>query len=106
MMRAAGGFCESRWRADMSLSGYLFEKACYPLDSLAFICQDLPHLAITERARREIGSHVEVALRHALLTLHAIAHAPFHPERVVSLLREGRRGWAEAVKPALEGSLF
>lgn len=90
----------------MSLIAYLFEKACYPPESLAWLAQDLRAMQVEPTARRELESHVQVALRYALRLACDVAGAELDAGWALRLLREGERAWEDVVRPELTLALF
>lgn len=59
----------------MTITAYLFEKACYSLDALAMLAEDVRRLEPDSRAQRDVSCHVPA--RHALTTLCMVAGTEF-----------------------------
>lgn len=90
----------------MSTSAYLFEKACFVLDAVASMGEDLRRLPPGSRAERDVSAHLQVAARQGLVLLCEIAGCPFEPTWVQKLVRVGYRNWLDSIKPLLETALF
>jgi len=90
----------------MTTSAYVFEKACYVLDAVANMGEDLRRLRAGSKAERDVSAHLQVAARRGLLLLCEIAGCPFEPVWVQDLVRDGNRHWRDSVKPLFEMALF
>ena len=72
----------------MALDSYLFEKACYVVDGLAGVAEELHLLPADSIASREIVAYVNVALREGLMACCTITGVSFNGNWVVVISRE------------------